>query len=353
MMIRLLKYAASLIILSIMGACATPGIDYTAAIAPGNPQAAQLRTVAVERFRGPLAGWYAEEFEDMLQEAKFDNQNWFQVGLFSRQSNVQGVYAGEVEIGRPYSDERYSSYTKCVKKDEETKKCIKQKKIEKVCIDYSIDVRVTPQLLNVATGQVVHSKTYGASDSEQECFETGHVEYRIRRGPNDRGRGKFKFAYEDYNQPGYRLGRDYIIDRITASALRSTIWQVRQDIAPYNRQVRATILTKAENQAVEADPRFKQAVNGIKNDNFAFACQTFSDLAEEYDGAPAVLHNLGACAEANGNSAGAQAYYGEAARTAQAMGAAPAKRVVNALERISGTRSNEIILDTLVPKNTP
>jgi len=351
-MTRLLKYAASLIMLAIMGACATPGIDYTAAIAPGNPQAAQLRTVAVERFRGPLAGWYAEEFENMLKEARFDNQNWFQVGLFSRQSNVQGVYAGEVEIGRPYSDERYSSYSKCVKRDKETKKCVKKKKIEKVCIDYSIDVRVTPQLLNVATGDIVHATTYTASDSEQECFETGHVEYRIRRGPNDRGRGKYKFAYEEYGRPGYRLGSDYIIDRITASALRSTIWQARRDIAPYNREVRATILTKAENQAVEADPRFKQAVDGIKGNNFAFACQTFSDLAEDYADAPAVLHNLGACAEANGESAAAQAYYGEAARSAQAMGAAPAKRVVNALERISGTRSNEIILDTLVPENT-
>jgi len=253
--------------------------------------------------------------------------------LFSRQSNVDGIYAGQVQISPPYVNETYHSYTTCVKKDEETKKCIKQKEIEQVCLDYSIEVAATPQLLDVRTNQILHSKTYTASDSEQECFETGRVEYRIRRGPNDQGRGKFRFAYEDYENPGYRPGGDYIIDRITASALNNTIWQARRDLAPYNREVRATILTDAENLEVRADPRFAQAVDGIRGQNIVFACQTFADLAQDYDTAPAVLHNLGACAEANGDSAGAQAYYGEAASTAQALGAAPAKRVLNALDR--------------------
>jgi len=294
-----------------LAACATPGIDYTASIAPGNPQAAEIRSVAVERFHGPVAGWYAEKFEQMLASAEFNGQNWFQVGLFSRQSNVDGVYGGTVEISRPYVDETYHSYTTCVKKDEETKKCIKRKEIEKVCLDYSIEVAVTPQLLNVHTDEILHSRTYVASDSEQECFETGRVKYRIS---GNNGRSIFK----RYEQPGYRLGG-------------------------------ATILTDAENLQVRADPRFKQAVDGIRNQNFVFACQTFADLARDYQSAPAVAHNLGACAEANGQSAQAQAYYAEAASIAQAMGTAPAKRIMNALDRISSTRNNELVLDSLVP----
>lgn len=331
------------------GACATPGIDYAAEIAPGNPQAAQLRNVAVERFRGPLAGWYADQFENMLGQADFNGQPWFQVGLFSRQSNVNGVYAGEIEIKRPYVDERYHTYSTCVEKDKETKKCIKKKEIEKVCLDYSIDVAVTPKLLDVRTNKVVHAKTYYASDSEQECFETGHVVYKVKRGPKDRGRGKYKFAYDDYQRPGYRLGSDRIIDRITANALNSTVWQARQDIAPYNKQVRAKILAKAESPAVASDPRFKLAVDGIRNRQLNYACQTFTELAIDYPDAPAVLHNLGACAEASGESSSAQGYYANAAAAAHAMGDAPAKRIQNALERIAGTRSNEVVLDTLVP----
>lgn len=344
-----LKILYGLTVSAGLAGCATPGIDYTASIAPGNPQAALLRTVAVERFRGPLASWYEVQFEQMLTQANFEGQNWFQVGLFSRQSNVEGAYAGNIQIGYPSVYEHYSSYSTCVDYDKEAKKCLKKKEVEQVCLDYSIDVAVTPQLLNVRTNQIVHSATYTASDSEQECFDTGHVEYRIRRGPDDPGRGKYRFAYEDYERPGYRLDGDYIIDRITASALNSTIWQARRDIAPYNREVRATILTEAENFEVRADPRFKQAVDGIRGQNFAFACQTFADLAAQYQGAPAVLHNLGACAEASGQSAQAQAYYGEASSAAQALGTAPAKRILNALDRIASTRNNELVLDKLVP----
>ena len=332
-----------------MAACATPGIDYTASIAPGNPEAAKLRTVAVERFRGPLAGWYADQFEAMLAEAQFEGQNWFQVGLFSRQSNIEGVYGGDVQISPPYVDETYHTYSECIKRDEDTDKCLKRRDVERVCLDYTIEVAVTPQLLDAQTNQLVHRATYTAADSERECFETGRVVYRIRRGPDDPGRGKYRFGYEDYGNPGYRLGGDYIIDRITANALQSTIWQARQDIAPYNQQVRAKILTEAENLEVRADPRFAQAVEGIRNGNYTFSCVTFTTLAEEYQNAPAVLHNLGACAEASGNSEAAQAHYAEAAAEAQALGGAPAKRILNALDRISGTRSDEIVLESLVP----
>lgn len=348
-MLKLLKITTGLTCLAGLAACATPGIDYTASIAPGNPSAAALRTVAVERFRGPLAGWYAEQFEAMLQQADFNGQNWFQVGLFSRQSNVDGVYSGDISISPPYVEESYHTYSECVKRDEEDDKCIKRRDVERVCLDYFVEVAVTPRLYDARTNQLVHNATYTASDSERECFETGRVEYRIRRPGGDGKRGKYRFAYEDYSNPGYRLGGDYIIDRITANALQSTVWQARRDIAPYNQEVRATILTEAENFEVRADPRFEQAVNAIRNGNIAFSCVMFETLAAEYQNAPAVRHNLGACAEARGDTQTAQALYAEAVTEAQALGAAPAKRILNALDRISGARNDEVILDTLVP----
>lgn len=339
--------------IALLGACATPGIDYTASVAPGNPDAAALRTVAVERFRGPLSGWYADAFENMLTQANFNGQQWFQVGLFSRQTNVQGVYGGQIEISDVYVDETYHTTSTCVEKDKETKKCIKKKDIENVCIDYSIDVAVTPKLLDARRNNIVHQKTYTAGDSERECFQTGKVQYRVRNISQSGKGGKYKVAYRDFNRPGYRPGGDHIVDRITAAALDNTIWQIRHDIAPYNQRVRATILTDAENPSVRADPRFKQAVQGIRNENLNFACQTFDALAVDYPGAPAVLHNQGACAEASGESAQAQVLYAEAASAAFALGDAPAKRIKNALDRISSTRNNELVLDSLAPAPGP
>ena len=175
----------------------------------------------------------------------------------------------------------------------------------------------------------------------------------MARAPGTRGRGRFKVAYRDFGRPGYRLGGNHIVDRITESALDNTIWQIRRDIAPYNQQVRATVLTEAENPGVRADPRFRQAVQGIRNENLDFACSTFRTLADTYSGAPAVLHNLGACAEASGASSAAQAYYAEAASAAQALGDAPAKRILNALDRISSTRNSELVLNSLESSSSP
>ena len=347
-----LKQVFSMIGVMVLCACATPGLDYTARIAPGNPDAATYRTVAVDRFRGPVGDWYAEQFEEMLQAATFEGEPWFQVGLFSRQSNVNGAYYGTVEISRPDVNEHYSSYTECVEKDKETNKCLKKAEIERVCVRYSIAVRVTPVLVDTNTEEIVHETTYSASDSEQECFETGHVEYRVRRGPNDPGRGKYRFAYENYSRPGYRLGSDHIIDRITASALRDTIWQTRRDIAPYNREARARILTKSERPEVGGDPRFSEAVASVRAGDYGYACDLFSALDADYPSAPTVLHNLGACAEASGGAADAQAFYAEAVSSAQGLGAEPARRMLQALDRISETRSDEVLLNALVPPDS-
>ena len=348
-LLRAMKQLFAFLGLALFGACATPGFDYTASVAPGNPQAAMYRTVAVDRFRGPLGEWYAEQFEGMLQTATFENQPWFNVGLFSRQSNVNGAYYGTVEISRPSVDEHVSYHSVCVERDEETKKCQKKKDIERVCLRYSIAVQATPILVDTQSEEIIHQATYSASDSEQECFDTGHVEYRIRRGPDEQGRGEYRFAYESYNRPGHRLGSDHIIDRITASALRDTVWQARRDIAPYNRETRARVLTKSERPDVDGDPRFSEAVSSVRSGDYLRACTLFTELDADYPGAPSVLHNLGACAEAGGNAADAQGFYAQALSSAQLLGAEPERRVLQALDRISDTRTNEIVINSILP----
>jgi len=334
-----------------LSACVTPGIDYTAEVAPGNPAAATYRSVAVDGFRGPLGDWYSGEFEAMLQSAAFNGAPWFQVGLFASQSNVTGVYGGALDVGYPYVSERYYTDSQCVKREEVDgkKKCVKKVDVEFVCLNYSVDVSVRPRLIDKANGTIIHQAEYLGSDSEEECFETGYVQYRIRRGPDDPGRGKYRFAYEDYGRPGYSLGGDYIIDRITASALRQTLWQARRDIAPYNQDVRATIVTEAQNFEVRADPRFEAAVTAIRNSDPGTACGLFTDLAAQYTGAPAVLHNLGACAEALGDKDRAQTLYAEAAAGSRALGVEPTDRMLRALQRISSIQNDAVILDELVP----
>lgn len=347
--VRGMRHVIAVIWLAILGGCVTPGFDYTASIAPGNPEAATYRTVAVDRFQGPLGDWYAEQFEDMLQTATFENQAWFDVALFSGQSNANGTYYGSVEISRPDVSEHLSYHSVCVERDEETKKCITKKDVERVCLRYSIAVRATPVLVDIRSEQVVHQVTYSASDSEQECFDTGRVIYRARGEARNGGRNRRQFAYDNYSRPGYRLGSDHIIDRITASALRDTVWQARRDIAPYNRESRARVLTKTERPDVGGDPRFAEAVSSVRAGQYLKACSLFTTLNADYPDAPSVLHNLGACAEAGGNAADAQGFYAEAVSSAQLLGAEPARRVLQALDRVSDMRTDEVIINAILP----
>ena len=340
----------------VLAACTTPGIDYRAEIAPGNPAAAAYQNVAVGGFYGPLADWYAGEFEAMLNSAQFNDRPWFQVGLFPDQSNVSGVYDGTVDVGYPYISERYYTESQCMRREEVDgkKKCVKKIDIEYICVRYSVDVAVEARLTDKASGEPVHQASYAGSDSEEECFETGHVQYRVRRQPGEPGRGKYRVAYADYTRPGFRLGSDRIVDRVTASALRQTIWQARRDIAPYNQNVRATILTEAQSAEVQADPRFAQAVSAVRNDQPSVACSLFADLGETYAIAPAVLHNLGACAEALGDQEQAQSFYGAAADGARALGISPTDRMLTALQRISVQRADSTVLNRLVaPPEVP
>ncbi|MEL6324351.1 MAG: hypothetical protein AAFQ84_09010 [Pseudomonadota bacterium] len=331
-----------------LSACATPGIDYTARVAPGNPDAATFRTVAVSEFSGPFSAWYTDQFEAMLEGAVYEGAPWFDVGLFPAQSNVVGVYDGWVDISYPDIFERFYTTSDCLKRDEETDKCLKKVEIEHVCVRYTVAASAHPRLIDKATGDIIHEATYLGEDSEEECFETGHVEYRIRRQPGDPGKGKYRFAYDDYINPGYRPGPGRIIDRISAGALYATLWQVRQDIAPYNQVTRATILTEAQDFEVAADPRFAQAVDAIKDKQPQIGCALFNDLAARYPSAPAVLHNAGACAEASGDQTEAQALYGSAAAAARALGVELPERMLQALSRISIQRVDEQILQELV-----
>lgn len=353
--IRTIQGAAAL---SALGACATPGIDYTARVAPGNPAAATYRTVAVGTFDGPLAGWYADQFEAMLHNALFDGLPWFEVGLFAGQSNVSGVYEGSVDIGYPDIFERYYSETRCVEFVEEEdedgdtkKKCVKQVEIEHVCVRYTVGASASPRLYDKQTGELIHAATYYGEDSEEECFETGNVVYRIRRQEGERGRGRYRYAYEDYGRPGYRLGGDRMIDRLTASALLQTVRQARLDIAPYNRDVRATILTEAQDFEVKADPRFATAVQAIRDKQPFAGCAIFAELILAYPSSPSVLHNSGACAEARGDQQAAQGLYAQANEAARLLGIEPTGRMVNALARISGQRADTAVLDRLVPES--
>ncbi|MEO1015480.1 MAG: hypothetical protein AAFX08_09875 [Pseudomonadota bacterium] len=364
-----MRQAAAALGFAAIGACATPGIDYVASVAPGNPDAGDYRVVAVDEFYGPYGGWYEKQFEAMLQQALFEDQPWFTVALFPRQSNVEGVYEGEIDL---YPVETYESYYDrdiCLERDEDDK-CVALEVREEVCVDFSVKAAVTPRLLDPKQLRLVHSGTYEAARSATECASTGFVEVfyaddahhkpsgearKASRGHSPRARRhtagrRYPFRYGYFEHSGYIPDPDYIVDGLFRAALEDTIWQIRQDVAPYNQILRAELITRPTDTLLAADGRFQLGIDAARQGDPQNSCATWRQLAAEYPDAPDLKHNLGACAEALGDYERAQLYYAEAAEALAPFGADAVKRTNRALQRVSERRQDNVILDRIAPR---
>lgn len=320
---------ASTVAISGLAACATPGIDYETRIMPASLAAAETRTVQVERFRGPAGGWFADRFSSMLANATLDGEPWFQLADFrygGPGDGPAGTYTGHIDI----VDYSVTEYTQTVSKCTEWDglfDCETREDVEELCVSESVSVSVTPRLIDADTGQIVFSNTYGGDAGRDVCDE------------------------DHYYSGGGFLGlsagtppRDLIRE-----ALSETLRPIRNDIAPRNATVRAKFVREAYNPVVKADPRFEQAVKAGTRDPFA-ACETWTAMAAQYPEAPAVIHNMGACAEASHDFEAAHGLYAQAAELSVKYGddgkTAP-KAFVQSLRRLSDQRFGLELIEEL------
>ncbi len=299
---------ASLAVLAFLGlgACATPGIDYEARLMATSAEAAATRDVVVDGFAGPLGGWYSARFEAMLANAVFDGQPWFRFADYAVDVPGErvGIYTGETYV----DDYSWNEYTRIVKKCVEWDglfDCETRAEVEELCFEEDVRVSVTPRLIDQKTGEVLFSKTYYGDAGSEECHEIG---YHGHKGYNKHGRrGLFSFDY--VAPPG-----------LVQSALAETLRPIRVDIAPRNAIVRAEFVTEALDPVAKADPLFQQGIDAVKRDPYT-SCAIWQMMSETHPNAPAVIHNMGACAEASSDFITAQGHYARAAELSTAMGA--------------------------------
>jgi len=324
---------ASAIALASVAACATPGIDYEARLMASSPDAAATRNVAVDRFHGPAGRWYADRFEAMLANTTFDGQPWFQLADYnsSDTSDVRtGTYTGDIDVVDYSWNEYYRTVKKCVEWDG-LFDCERREEVEELCVSERVEVSVTPRLIDADTGQVIFSNTYHGDAGYENCSEShyGHGGGRHHRGG--------LFGISSLNAPA----------NLIRSALSDTLRPIRVDIAPRNATVRATFVTEASDPRVAADPRFEQAVKAASKDPFG-SCNTWTAMAETYPEAPAVIHNMGACAEASSDFAAAQGLYAKSAELSvkySSDGITAGKPFLRALRKLSDQRYDLELID--------
>lgn len=317
-----------------LAACSTPGINYETRLMPASVDAAATRVVQVDRFRGPGGGWYTARFESMLANTTLDGQPWFQLADFIYDDlgeSRAGTYTGNINIIDHRVSEYYRTVSKCVEWDG-LFDCETRIDVEELCIREEVEVAVEPRLIDVDSGQTVFSGVYAGTASDEICEEPHR-----HRGHHGRGGGLFSFG-------GFTPDPSLVY-----SALSETLRPIRYDIAPRNATVKATFVTEALDPVVAADPRFEQAVDMAANDPFG-SCNTWTALADQYPEAPAVMHNMGACAEASTDFDAAHGLYARAAELSvkySADGTSAGGAFLKALRKMSDQRYGLELIEEL------
>lgn len=278
-----------LCVLLFAAGCATT-VQVQARFPANNAAAAQLRRIAVADFYGPEGDRFAYSFEAMLATAEFDGQRYFvmldsggrgrgadgvSAAAYGRSIGADGVYYGQMQTADFFNDRYEEKRERCIEKDAKGK-CTKHEDYRVHCTHRSFRAEVFPSLVKVRSGEVVYSTRRSATTETRWC----HGE----------------------QQP---IADVSLID----GALNTIIAGLRPDLAPYNTVLQATVIEKNEGLS-EADAKaFDAAVKAAGKGDLSSACQGWSAIERDNGTHAWTIYNLGVCAEANGDFAGALSRY--------------------------------------------
>ena len=332
--------ACLLIALPLLAACSTPGYDYRTRMVPTFPEAVTYRDVSVGQFRGPAGEVAEEEFARMLDDVVLDGDDWFGI---AGPDSPQGVYEGRVDIDSWEGETRFERNKRCVEYDG-LFDCEHRAIVESECTEETVQVVVTASLIDLETGRLIFTQSQGGGANHETCIDI--AEYEDDGQDLGTWRDPLHSSYNPWDAP-YGMIAD-----ATVEAVR----RFRTDIAPYDSIVRARIMTEGLIPEEQNDPRFAAAVEATKRRDMLGACAQWDELGRDWPDAPAVLHNLGACAEARGDMETAQLRYGRAADLASRIPLLKdkmARPIFDSLERVSGRRMDATLLDNATREPPP
>jgi hypothetical protein len=105
-------------------------------------------------------------------------------------------------------------------------------------------------------------------------------------------------------------------DDMISGAINRIISDMRPDIAPYNTILRATVIEKTDGLPEDVAKAFTAAVKSAGKGDLSEACRAWGEIDRTNPSHPWTVYNLGVCAEANGNFAGALSLYEKARQLA-------------------------------------
>lgn len=300
---RIVSIAFYLVSGFILFSCAAPAIKTTALVPARFHQATTLKEVAVLPFDGPEGKAFSAEIEGVLAGVNIDDKQYFtlidrtkldkilneqalsQTGAIDESTaakvgklvGAKGIYTGVITArniaNSPYTEERQDCSQYQTKYDNKGNayqgNCISYRKWTVQCNQANATFSFTPKLISVESGTIIYSNNCVGTALAKGC-------------PDDKG------------LPNAQL--------LLAKAMSDAKMAFKQDVAP--NYVNFTIRLMESNDGVtskEAVEKMGQALDFAKHNRLDRSCELWGEARILSPSAPALLYNLGVCAETRGD----------------------------------------------------
>ena len=296
-------------------------------------QASLTKTVAVLTFSGPNGQEFAAEIEGVLASKSIDDKQYFilvdrasidktiselqfsQSALTDQKTaakigklvGAQGIYTGSITASQVKDSNYKEKRQECVRhKIERDKKgneyegsCIQWRSYNVPCTKRDANFSVTPKLIEVSTAKILYSRNLSSSTSSSGC--------------------------EDKSPP---KSEQELLDKVKEDVKRQFI----KDIAPYYITVEIKLMDSTDQiNSSEAKEKLKQGINFADKGRMDSACEIWGQARLLAPASPAILYNLGVCAESRGDAEAALNLY----KQADKLIGKPDENITLALSRVS------------------
>lgn len=332
-----------------LAACAAPVVETSVLMPAKKPSMAQAKRIGIAPLKGDRNGIYTARLQSFMGNIMVKGAPFFTLVDIDRTAIMREQRLSDsaladagtaIELGRLVAADTILSgavknpqYNK-TRSVQERKECVagekspnsdvyvrceEYKKYVVPCTTQTMRFSISLKASNVTTGTVAFIEDYSGKSSHSYCVDTG-------------------------------VARDK--DALAEGAIKKAFAQIRQDVAPYPVTLTIAFLDYDAKSALgrkslffvdqnQANKSFEAGLKLAGQKQTAAACIEFRKAASLFNGSPAIFHNLGVCAELDGNLDKAKSFYEQSRLVAPA----PIGVTSDALARVNRLSGQAAALD--------
>ena len=334
----LLKILSTLSTLLLLASCVTPSVETNVLMPAKQNGMVNVKRIGVETLKGDRNEIMSSRLKSFIAGIQVGGKPYFTLVDLDRQSvfkeqklsdsawfssdtsaNLGNLKAADTIFGGSFDFDFNSTMTHkdkvyCASKSDDG--CIRYSTKKVACHQRVSSAELSLRATDVELGTISFTKTYRDSSKYAWCDD---MPLLLVLAPKDR------VGMKEEN-------------------IKEILKELRNDIAPYVITYNIKYMRKDKTKFggfEEVRSLFKSGLKFVENERPDRGCELFREAASIFNKSPAIYHNLGACAESEGDFDSALAFYNKADR----LTLSPNRLISEALLRVKKTIKGRTILN--------